>query len=251
MEYRIHIVINMKRYFLVVMMSIGFASCGIYRANVVNVPLLEERGQAEIGGHISVTGYDGQASIAATEHIGIMANISGTGTVRDGNSTNYTVDKHAFKEVGAGYYSHSQEGRAFELYLLAGNGSTSHAATGGDTLQGHTAPFFDSKEVHYRRYLLQANYGGRDDKIEWAISPRLFVLHYYDIHDNTSIAYKNIPSTYLYSDVAFTLRYEVLPSVRLSTQCVLTVPLADTYKGYYEASPFNCSIGIIVDMNVF
>ncbi|MFZ4621919.1 MAG: hypothetical protein ACOYNS_15265, partial [Bacteroidota bacterium] len=202
-------------------------------------------------GHISLTGYEGQASIAVTNSIGIIANISDMGTVRDGNSINYTIDKHNFKELGAGYYINKLENRSLGIYFIAGNGITSHFATGGDKIQGHTLPFSDFKEVKYSRYLIQADYGIIDGKYEYAISPRLFLIHYYDIKDNTSIVYKELPNQYLYSDVAFTFRYKLLNYLKISGQFNFTVPLTGKYVGYYEASPLNCSIGVIADMYLF
>ncbi len=137
------------------------------------------------------------------------------------------------------------------LYFVAGNGITSHFATGGDTLQGHTLPFSDVKEIKYSRYLIQADYGITDGKYEYAISPRLFLIHYYDIKDNSSIEYKELPNKYLYSDVAFTIRYQLLTYLKISGQFDFTVPITGAYVGYYEASPFNCSIGVIADMDLF
>ncbi len=241
----------MEKYILLLLISVGISSCGIYRSNVINVPLLEKNGQAKVGGHISFTGYEGQASIAVTNSIGIIANVSDMGTVRDGNSTNYTIDKHNFKELGAGYYTNKLEGRSLGIYFIVGNGITSHFATGGDTLQGHTLPFSDLKEVKYSRFLIQTDYGVIDGKYEYAISPRLFIIYYYDIKDNASIEYKELPSKYLYSDVAFTIRYKLFEYLKISGQFNLTVPITGKYVGYYDASPFNCSIGLIADMNLF
>ena len=241
----------MNKYILILLISIGISSCGIYRSNVINVPLLERSGQANIGGHISFSGYEGQASFAVNSSIGMIANICDMGTVRDGNSTNYTIDRHNFKEIGVGYYSNKLEGRALGIYFIAGNGMTSHFATGGDTLQGHILPFSDFKEVKYSRYLLQADYGITDGKYEYAISPRIFIIQYYHIKDNASIEYKELPSTYVYSDAAFTIRYKLLEYLKISGQFNITVPLTGKYVGYYEASPFNCSVGIIADLNLF
>jgi hypothetical protein len=241
----------MNKYILILLISSGISSCGIYRSNVINVPFLERSGQTKIAGHISFTGYEGQASIAVTNSVGIIANISDMGTARDGNAINYTIDKHNFSEIGAGYFSNKIEGRSLSCYFIAGNGITSHFATGGDTLQGHTLPFSDFKEIKYSRYLIQADYGITDGKYEYAISPRLFIVQYYGIKDNTSIEYKELPSKYLYSDVAFTIHYTLLEYLKLSGQFNVTVPITGRYVGYYDASPFNCSVGIIADMNLF
>ena len=42
----------------------SLSSCGIYRQNVINVPLLQQKGQMQLSGHYSFTGYDVQAAIA-------------------------------------------------------------------------------------------------------------------------------------------------------------------------------------------
>jgi len=241
----------MKKYILILIIGLGFSSCGIYRQNVVNVPLMQQKGQTQISGHIGFNGYDGQAGYALTNNIAVIANYNNLGIKRDGSSTNYSIDKHSFAEIGAGYYKKNKKELLTEFFLVAGNGMTSRFVTGGDTIVGHTPLFADFRKVYYNRFLIQADFGKLHGKFEYAFSPRIFFINYYNIEDNATDEYKHVSSSYLYSDIALTTRYNFAKYFKISGQVSLTIPLTGYKVAYYEASPINGSIGLIINMNFF
>ena len=241
-----------KKYSIILFIFYGCTSCGIYRQNVVNVPLMQKMGQAQLGGHVSTTGYDGQAGCAITNHLALMVNYSNSGTKRiDNTLINYSIDKHNFGEIGGGYFNKNTKGLIYEFFFIAGKGMSSHFVTGGDTVQGHTPPFTYQRNIDYSRFLIQADFGKAGKKIEYAFSPRIFLLHYFNINDNESKEYLNLPHAYFYSEIALTLRYNILKWLKISGQAGLTIPITGYKAAYYESSPFNASLGLILNINCF
>ena len=148
---------------------LGISSCGIYRQNVVNVPIIQQKGQAQIGGYSSFMGLDAQASYALTNKLALMANYSDRGEDKRVNSTvNYEIDKHRFGELGIGYFKKTPKGKFVDYFFLAGQGKTSHFVQGGNGT-GQITTFY--KEVFYNRYCFQADFGTKIDKFEYAYTP--------------------------------------------------------------------------------
>ena len=240
----------MIKYIFILLVSILLSSCGLYRQNVVNTPLFQQQKQTQIAAHIGFTGLNAQASYALTNHIGMFANYSDIGTKRTSFSTiNYTIDKHNFGEVGFGYYNNTKTGFICEFFLVAGKGMGSHYSAGGDTIAGHTPPYKDFKKANYNRFLIQADLGKSFGQFNFAISPRIFVLQYYNITDTQSDIYKHISNTYLFSDLALTGQYKMYKNFIVSAQIGVTAAIAGQKIAYYEYSPFNCSIGFILNLN--
>jgi hypothetical protein len=239
------------RYYIFIAL-IFFSSCGIYRQNVVNVPLMQQKGQAQISGHIGLTGYDCQAAYALTKHVGFIANYSDLGTKRENySSTNYSILKHNFGEIGCGYYNKNTNSWISEFFLVAGKGITSGSGAGGDNIPGHTPPYTYFNSANYNRFLIQADFGKSTGKLEYSFSPRVFVINYYNISNSQNDSYKHLPNTFIWTDYALTLRYNPIKSIKISGQIGLTLPITGYKAVFYEASPFNCSIGLIANMNFF
>ncbi len=227
----------------------GLSSCGVYRQNVVNAPLMQEKGQAQISGSVGFTGFDGQLAYAATKKIALMANYSDLGTKRENfSSVNYSIDKHNFYELGAGYFKKNKSRLISEYFLIAGKGMTSHFVQSLDKANNVKTTL---KKVSYNRFCFQADFGKINKKLEYAITPRIMVINYYNITDNSSDPYKQEANTYLYTDIAATLRYNFLKYFKISGQFSSTIPVTGFNSKYYESSPFNCSIGLIINLNFY
>jgi hypothetical protein len=227
----------------------GLSSCGIYRQNVVNTPLMQQKGQAQISGSVGVTGYDGQLAYAPTKKIAIIANYSDLGTEQiNYSSENYTINKHNFYEMGIGCYKKNKSALTSEYFLIAGKGATSRYNQGLDSNMKISSTF---QKVTYNRFCFQADYGKTIRKWEYIVSPRIMVVNYYNISDNSSESYKDLPATYLYADITGSVRYNFLKYFKLSGQLNLTIPATDLKPSYYEFSPFNCSLGLIINMNFY
>lgn len=233
---------------IIILISIlGLTSCGFYRQNVVNVPIIKEKGQVQLSGHATFTGFDGQLSYAPTKQFALLANYSDMGTKKvTYSSDNYSIDKHYFGEAGIGYYKKTSNNLYTDFFILAGNGMTSHFVQGLDAAKKVTTFY---KQAFYNRFCFQADFGRIHNKFEHAFTPRLMVVNYYNINDSENQTYQGLPNTYLYSDFSYTLRYNLLKFLKISGQINATIPITGYKASYYEFSPFNCSVGIIFNLN--
>ncbi len=232
---------------IILISLLGLTSCGIYRQNVVNVPIIKQKGQAQLSGHASFIGFDGQISYAATKQIALIANYSDIGTKKvTYSSDNYQIDKHYFWEAGVGYYKKTSKHLYIDFFILGGNGLTSHFVQGLDTAKKLTTFY---RRAFYNRFCFQADFGRVRNKFEYAFTPRLMVVNYSNVTDSEVKTYQSLPNTYLYSDFSFTLRYNLLKVLKISSQINATIPITGYKDSYYEFFPFNCSLGIILNLN--
>ncbi len=113
--------------FIFLIFPVLLSSCGIYRQNVINVPLIQHKKMLQLGGHASFTGIEGQGSYAISNKIAIMGNFNYLPTkTKTFSPNNFTIQKHHFAEIGIGYYKNIPRNRVFKIFLLAGQGSTSN-----------------------------------------------------------------------------------------------------------------------------
>jgi hypothetical protein len=241
----------MKNLCLLISLTIGISSCGIYRQNVTNVPLFQEKGETQISGNISFTGYDGQIAYSLTDKFALISNLSMTGVKKTiYSSVNYKELNHSFLEIGAGNFKKNTNGMIYEYFLIYGNGVTSEKTTGVNDIEGHTTPYTNYKSGHYNRFLLQLDIGMVEKKIEYAISPRIFLLNFFNINDTQNDSYKTLPRNYLWTDFAGSIKYSPIKYMKIFGQVALTIPITGYKAAYYEASPINYSLGLILNMNV-
>ncbi|MCW3122066.1 MAG: hypothetical protein JWQ38_1558 [Flavipsychrobacter sp.] len=229
------------------------ASCGTYRQNVANIPMPEHKGQLKLGVHQSFTAPEAQGSFSLSNKVAVLANYSNFGERSYYYSaTNFEKNKHYFGEVGVGLYRKADSlKKVREVFLLGGKGYTSHFDR-SIYAAGNVKDYI--RQVSYSRIGLQADLGNQRQKISFVFSPRIFVVHYYDITDNNRSDYKDIANTFLYVEPVITLNWRVARFLSVSTQFCTTMTLTrDThhYNYYYEYAPFNISIGLIFNMNCF
>jgi len=216
----------------------------MYKMNVANVPLMKQAGQVEVGAHVSPIGYDGQAAVAITNYIAVLAN--GSSTLGENkisySATNYSYNTHSFGEIGAGYYKNLENDYEFEIYGIAGNGSTYYYVKSSTDENAHS--------VNYSRFALQANLAHSHEKWEVAVTPRLLFVHFYDVFDTNPLLYASSPKNYLYFDSYATIKYLVLPFLKVTAQVGASVPITGLSYAYYQGSPLNCSLGIVCNLNL-
>ncbi len=216
-------------------------SCGIYRQNVVNVPLFQNKGEVQIGGYASGTGYDGQVAVAVTNSIGLIGNLSFTNKNTRFSNTNYTKMNHEFYEFGVGHFRKNKQDFIHEYFLVFGQGNTSiKNATGNGVIQN-----FDVRSAKYTRWLLQADFGKVKNQVEYVLTPRVFWINYFDHVDTQDPSYLTIPRAFVWSDLAFSVRYSPFKYLQIASQVSITIPLSGSKYGYYDASPLNASIGLV------
>lgn len=97
------------------------ASCApTYVPNVVNTPMLSNKGEFHANFNTGTSGFDPQLSYAITDHIGVMLNGSFQNRQRDSSDSHH---RHKFIEFGAGYYTKFSELGRFEMYAGYGSGN--------------------------------------------------------------------------------------------------------------------------------
>lgn len=113
------------------------------------------------------------------------------------------------------------------------------------------APFSYTRSAKYTRIMIQVDFGKIIRNFEYALSPRLFVLDFHSVIDTENDVNSTRPNTFFWSDLAFTFRYCPSSFLKLSGQVSCTLPVTGLKQAYYEASPFNASIGLILNLDAF
>ena len=155
---------------------------------------------------------------------------------------NFTIDKHRFAEVGVGYYKNIPRNRVFEIFLLAGQGSTPNFVS---YLSANTVAT-DIFKGKYNRFLVQSDFGWIKSKWRLAISGRIFLLHYFNVIDTGNEDFeKDFIKNQPYTDAAFTARYRVSKYIDISSQVGITLSLGTNDS----SSGLNTSLGLLFNVD--
>jgi hypothetical protein len=146
-------------------------------------------------------------------------------------------------------YKKTSSGKIRELFVFAGKGMTSHFVMGKDSAGVISST---NQKVDYSRFAIQADFGNKNKKLEYILTPRLLAVHYYNIADNARSDYQNLSNFHIYAEGAVTLRYPIVKFLMISGQVCATLPLTHSrgYNYYYEFSPFNASMGLIFNIHL-
>lgn len=106
-------------YFLAFLILIVSSCAPAYVANVINTPLLSNKGEIQAAVYTGTSGFDPQFSYAISDHIGLM--INGSFENRTSDSTE-NFHKHQFVEIGSGYYNEIGRNGRFEVFGGLGSG---------------------------------------------------------------------------------------------------------------------------------
>ena len=243
------------KYILFLSLGMVFSSCGIYRQNVVNVPLVKQRAQLQAGIHESASGPEAQASYSLTDKVVVLANYNNSGLhTEQYSSTNYSQRQHYFGEVGMGLYRNRKvdsSNKAREIFVLAGIGQTYfyNASLGSNSYSSH----YITQRVSYMRTGLQADIGWVFPKVSISISPRLLCMYYYDIQDSERSDYIGKPNTFIHAEGAFTFRCRLFRQIMFMSQMGASFSLTGYphgYNYYYDFAPLNASVGIVANLGL-
>jgi len=180
----------MKSYNYLIFSILCFCiSCGpkYYAPNIQNVPLLKERGDAQISGSISEYSYEIQSATAITNNFAAQFNLASfhnSNTSEDETSTVTQNGKYA--EFGAGYYNGGLTPIIFESYLLGGLGSSNNIYT-DQNVMSDTRGNLDSK---FSKLSFQQNLGIKYKYFEFALSGRISRVDLFNYSGN--LIYQNI-----------------------------------------------------------
>lgn len=149
----------------------AFQACApAYIPNVVNAPLFSEEGEIVAKINSGISGFDPQVAYAVTDQIGVMVN----GSFR--SSQNEEVEnyhRHAFGEIGVGYYKPLSEVARFEVFGGGGFGQVNANFT--------NSVFPALTNVSYLRSFMQPTIGLVTNWSELSVSSRIvYVLMFQD-----------------------------------------------------------------------
>jgi hypothetical protein len=205
--------------FIIIILS----SCATaYVPNVVNAPLLTNRGEVQVSVNTGIAGFDPQIAVAVSDHIGLMVN--GSFASRTSDTTN-NYHKHQFIEAGAGYYR--PFGAIGKLEFFAG------AGTGKVNANYENSYWVSRSDVSFTRLFIQPTIGFTTKVFDGGFTSRIVML---DMHQASgrSVGY--------FIEPAFTgkIGYKQIKTV---FQIGFSVPFNDqNIKFNYQ--PFIMSVGL-------
>jgi hypothetical protein len=165
------------------------SSCApVYVPNLRNSPMFEKGGEVQISGHIG-NGYEGQAAVSVSKHIGFMGNyayIDRTNVSTTGDEdTNYL--RHKFFEGGIGYFD-NDESMFMEIFAGYGRG------------EGNNANNFFGLEAasgKYERYFIQPAFGFNKKAMHFSFVPRVSVVDFTEFtNGSTTITVNERPKVF-------------------------------------------------------
>lgn len=139
------------------------ACAPVYTPNSVNTPLLQERGEVQVGGRVSPgSGGELQVAAALTDHVALMANGSAFWSSGE-HREDKTFREHFLGEVGLGYFDRTKEwvGRDLQYEVFGGYGWGRGEAASQSSLLLFILPFPDQRYARgrYRRFFAQVDAG--------------------------------------------------------------------------------------------
>ncbi len=197
-----------------------------YIPNVINAPLLSQKGEIQAAIHTGTAGTDPQFAYALTDNIGIMLNSSFASRTDSGAS----YHTHNFIELGAGYFNKFGGIGTYEIF--GGYGAGNLEADYANSLWSSYA------NVTSNRIFIQPSAGISSDIVDFGLSTRFVIV---------SMTQNSAKSTGLFLEPAITakLGYKY---VKLMYQFGLSFPLNEKTMDFSN-QPLLMSIGIQVFIN--
>jgi hypothetical protein len=160
-----------------------FTGCvTLYKPNVINSPLLKEKGEGSATASLGVSGTGWaniQGAYAVSDHIGLMLNgmYHSRRTTTEGTNSSTEKLNIAFGEAGLGYFNQSGSNKniLFQLYGGGGYGATHDIITGGSSQN----PEISSK---YTNIFVQPGFALIGKLISASFDLRANYVHLYDVH---------------------------------------------------------------------
>lgn len=193
-----------------------------YIPNVINTPLLTNKGEVQASVNGGIAGFDPQFAYAITDDLGIM--INGSFENRTSDSTD-NYHKHRFGEIGLGYYGNP--GGIIRWEAFAGYGIGSIRSHFEDSF------FEEYSSANIQRVFLQPAVGLTTDVLDFGLASRFVMVNVYQ-RSVSRIAYFVEPAV----TARLGFRY-----VKFSMQLGFSMPL-DASAVDFNYQPLLFSIGL-------
>lgn len=220
----------------------------VYVPNTVHTPLLEEKGDLQVGGYVGASGVDLQAAAALTDHVGAFADFSiatESDPVNDDEANNEDFDhRHRFGEVGIGYFAPLGSRGHFEVYGGYGRGWAESSdeypsifGTGVTVLRA---------TGRYRRLFVQPGAGVDLGPLRLNGAVRVAHVNFYEFETRSSTVTENQSEFFLEPVVGASLGVNV---VRLGAQIGISRPFKHPNDVAFDYQPVIFSLGLQVKVN--
>ncbi|MCK5823314.1 MAG: hypothetical protein KAG95_04875 [Bacteroidales bacterium] len=207
--------------FLVILI---FQSCSpAYTPNVLNTPLLSNKGEFQAGIGTGISGVDPQFAYAITENIGIMLNGSFCNRKSSESSSSNYYHNHNFVETAAGYYTKVSRNGRFSIFSGYGLGNVDAEYKSNLVSSQNNATIY--------RYFIQPDFGFTTTVFDGSIASRIVLV---DVN-------KDGHSFSAYAEPALTGRLGY-KNFKFYLQAGLAIPL--TKSDNYDFQPLIFSLGI-------
>ena len=149
---------------MVLIVAMTFIGCTpLYIPNVVNTPLFSNKNEIQASVHYGTAGFDPQIAYAITNNIGVMVNASFEKEQSD--STSLFPHKHAFGELGVGYFKKVTEKQRFEIYGGYGIGKIEYEVSENSLVE--------LAKINTNRFFIQPAYGTTSEHFDFSIASRI------------------------------------------------------------------------------
>lgn len=161
-----------------------FNSCApAYIPNVINAPMLTNKGEIQASVHLGASGINPQFAYALTDHIGIMANGSFLNVNSDESSAADFDHKYSFFELGSGYYRPLGSRIKFGAYGGVGLGKVNS--------EYENSLWTSGVDVNCTRFFLQPTIGVTSKILDFGVSTRFVAVSFnQDSEKNTGIMFE-------------------------------------------------------------
>lgn len=206
---------QMTKVLALVIIASAAACTPIYRANTTNVPMLDQKGDVAVSGHLSTAGYELQAAGAVTDELGVMVN-GALFSSTDAEGTDY---EHRVLELGAGWFKPLGEVWKFETFGGYGLG------------QGGYQSASSALNANYNKLFIQPSLGASSEVIDFAITPRMTFVNFNQINRQVNDGFQLTNNWAAFLEPSFTLRvgYQAFKG---QFQMGLVLPMTDANFDY-------------------
>jgi hypothetical protein len=157
-----------------ILLALIFSSCApVYIPNIRNSPMFTKGGEVQISGQIG-NGYDGQAAVSITKHLGVMGSYNYINRESADPDNDEKILKHTFAEGGIGYFE-NKEKNFFEIF--AGYGKGEGYSAGGGFVSG-TSLYAENATGKYERFFLQPAFGFNKKTVHVSFVPRMSLVDF-------------------------------------------------------------------------
>ncbi|MBN2164803.1 MAG: hypothetical protein JW717_00835 [Marinilabiliaceae bacterium] len=217
-----------KRYVAlnIISLIITLWSCApAYIPNVINTPMMSNKGEFRGAAHIGTAGFDPQLSYAITDNIGVLMNASFSNSTSDSTDSYH---KHHFLELGTGYYKKINH---LHIEVFGGYGFGKIKSHYNNNIWN------DYTDVNIQRYFLQPSVGFGSNYFDAIFTPRV-------VHVNIAQSTQNNRSFFI--EPAITLKFGP-KHVKFIGQMGLSFPYHNSQLDF-EYNPFLFSTGIQINL---